>query len=208
MNSYRSARVRANWTLVLLGLSGIVILPYLADILRVFAPPLILYGPPLTWAHWVFSIPLWFLSVPMFFGHATLFSMVVFGGAVVALCMWMHRASRNLAALGIAGQPAPGDSAVRWWFRPVTWLSRPHRVLAELWRGSQPHLGTHEEGTSTSVRSSRLLDLLWIMWLLSIPSLLAALYSWLDMFLFEFRILLTPSFGMGFTHLVDVSRAV
>ena len=44
MNSYRSARVRANWTLVLLSLSGIVILPYLADILRVFAPPLAFGG--------------------------------------------------------------------------------------------------------------------------------------------------------------------
>ena len=155
MNSYRSARVRANWTLVLLGLSVIGILPYLADILRAFAPPLILYGPPLTWGHWVFSIPLWFLSVPMFFGHATLFSMAVFGGAVVALSMWMHRASRNLAALGAAGRRPSAGPALPWPFVPMEWLSRPYQILVELWRGSQPHLGTHEEGTSTGVRSSR-----------------------------------------------------
>jgi hypothetical protein len=79
---------------------------------------------------------------------------VAFPGSVVTLSLWVHRAYRNLPALG--HQPATSPAmAVAWFFIPIANLWKPFGVVREIWRSM---LGSSE----------RLLRLWWACWLAGI----------------------------------------
>ena len=57
---------------------------------------------------------------------------------VVVFLMWMYRASKNLQALDAQGQRFSPRWAVGAWFIPFAHLVVPYKVIAEIWRGSDP----------------------------------------------------------------------
>jgi hypothetical protein len=59
-----------------------------------------------------------------------------FIATVVAYCMWVHRAHRNLRALGVPDLVFTPGWAVGWYFVPIMNLFRPCQAMAELWRAS------------------------------------------------------------------------
>jgi len=59
-------------------------------------------------------------------------------GAVVASAMWMHRAFRNLPALGATNLRWSPAWAAGGWFIPVANLVIPYLVARELWRATNP----------------------------------------------------------------------
>jgi uncharacterized protein DUF4328 len=57
---------------------------------------------------------------------------------IIVYLMWIHRAYRNLPALGANRlQHTPGW-AVGWFFVPIACLVKPYQVAAEIWRNSDP----------------------------------------------------------------------
>ena len=52
--------------------------------------------------------------------------------------MWLHRAHANLPALGATGLKFSPGGAVGWWFVPIANMFQPYRVVAEVWRNSNP----------------------------------------------------------------------
>lgn len=59
-------------------------------------------------------------------------------GAVVVSAMWMHRAFRNLPALGATNLTWSPAWAAGGWFIPVANLVFPYLVARELWRATAP----------------------------------------------------------------------
>ena len=56
----------------------------------------------------------------------------------IAYLMWMHRAYRNLPALGAQRLNMTPAWAVGWWFVPFANLFKPYQSTAEIWRYSDP----------------------------------------------------------------------
>jgi hypothetical protein len=57
---------------------------------------------------------------------------------IVIFLMWLHRAYRNLPALG-APKPRFSPSGAVWaWFIPILNLWRPYQILREVWQVSNP----------------------------------------------------------------------
>lgn len=73
----------------------------------------------------------------------------------VALLMWMHRAYRNLPALGYLYARYSPRWAVGGWFVPFLNLVRPYQVMREIWQASLPGVNW------TFVR------VWWAMWLIA-----------------------------------------
>lgn len=64
--------------------------------------------------------------------------MGVYFATVVAFMMWMHRAHRNLPAVGAENLKHSPGWAVGGWFVPFLNLVRPYQVMAEIWQESKP----------------------------------------------------------------------
>lgn len=117
------------------------------------------------------------LSRPSFTQHETelndlreacvgLLVFVTYLATVIMYLVWLHRASRNLGALGVPNQRFSPGWAVGYWFIPFVNLVRPYQVVKEIWQGSEPPA----EVDSTTIvprRSSALIGWWWAMWLLS-----------------------------------------
>ena len=91
---------------------------------------------------------------------------VVSAATVIAFCMWIHQASKNLVALGVHHQRFSPGWAVGWWFVPVMCLFRPYQVMKEIWRGSYPDIGIGDQAAWRNVPVSSLLGWWWAAWLL------------------------------------------
>ncbi len=64
-------------------------------------------------------------------------SLLILPTAVVFL-MWIYRAHRKLPALGARELRFTPGWAVGWWFIPIFNASRPHQIVREIWRASDP----------------------------------------------------------------------
>ena len=77
--------------------------------------------------------------------------LVVYVSLIISFLMWLYRASKNLASLGVDQWFSPGW-AVGWWFVPIANLWQPFRAISEIWKGSHP------DGASRP-------PMLWVWWI-------------------------------------------
>jgi hypothetical protein len=82
---------------------------------------------------------------------------------VAAVCfgIWLHRAVRNLARLGRFGMTYSPAGAVGSFYIPFVNFVRPHRVLTELWRASEPAAEADGSAWRAFGSSTALLDVWW-----------------------------------------------
>lgn len=88
---------------------------------------------------------------------------------VVSFCFWIHRAYRNLRALGNPPQSldySPGW-AVGWFFVPLANIVMPYRVAREIWEKSDPSVRTRDDLLYAVGGSAPLLLAWWVLWLVS-----------------------------------------
>ncbi|HEY3391478.1 MAG TPA: DUF4328 domain-containing protein [Lacipirellulaceae bacterium] len=57
---------------------------------------------------------------------------------IVAFLMWVHRAHRNLPALGATGLEFTPRGAVGWYFVPIANLFKPYQCMREIYNASDP----------------------------------------------------------------------
>ena len=57
---------------------------------------------------------------------------------IVAFLMWVHRAHRNLPALGATGLEFTPRGAVGWYFAPIANLFKPYQCMREIYNASDP----------------------------------------------------------------------
>jgi len=66
----------------------------------------------------------------------------VFVFTAIAFCVWIHRAHRNLPALGNRDLKYSPGWAVGAFFVPILSLFRPYQITKEIWKASDPYIGT------------------------------------------------------------------
>ena len=141
---WRSPRVRGNWTLFFTVAYLIIVLSSIASTLaEIDLLQRIANGEPVTESEAVSNDNRQLIIGLLYF--------VVYVGLVISFLMWMYRASKNLASLGVNQWFSPAWS-VGWWFVPIASLWQPFRAISEIWKGSHP------EGTSRS-------PMLWVWWI-------------------------------------------
>jgi Domain of unknown function (DUF4328) len=99
---------------------------------------------------------------------------VVYFITTILFLMWIHRAYRNLKALGARTTAYSPGWAVGYFFVPFLNLVRPYEVVKEIWRDSNPDVGlpddlVRQRGLSLGQYSSTspLIGLWWGFWLAS-----------------------------------------
>lgn len=94
---------------------------------------------------------------------------LVYVALVVAFLVWLHRASKNLPALGNPKSKiefTPGW-AVGWFFVPLANLVMPYRAVREVWEKSDPAIRSEEDVMFTPPSSGGLLLTWWVFWVAS-----------------------------------------
>lgn len=128
--TFRSAHVRAQWTVVLLALSGVLALVnagFWAALIRALNR----FGQGVASESDVRG------SEDVAFGllgFLILMVIVTFIGWLI----WQHRAHANLRALGAANLSYSPGWAVGWWFIPFANIVMPYLTVRELWKASNP----------------------------------------------------------------------
>jgi len=93
---------------------------------------------------------------------------VVIGSLVVSLIsaitflMWMHRAYRNLPALGAHNLRMTPGWSVGYWFIPIINLYRPFQAMTDIWKGSDPNGAV----PNRPANPPSLVNLWWSLWII------------------------------------------
>jgi hypothetical protein len=128
--AFRSARKRAQWTVLLLAIAGVLALvdmgawaahiAKLHDFSRGLATSIDAENSQnLAFMFWTFTL------------------LMVFPTAIAWL-LWQYRSHGNLRALGATGLSYTPGWAVGWWFIPFANVVLPYLTVRELWKASDP----------------------------------------------------------------------
>ncbi len=102
-------------------------------------------------------------------GLMALLTLAVYVTTVVLFCMWVHRAYKNLPALG--NPPKYLNYSPRWavgsFFIPLANLILPYIIIKEIWDRSDPRVRTETDLIFTPTGGSPLLLGWWIVWVVS-----------------------------------------
>ena len=159
---YASGRVRALITILLLaagaaaGVLSIIVNVALAGMLREAGD----LGAPYEIGE--------SLTELLYVGIALL-QLFLFIATVVAFLMWLHRAYRNLQALGAAGLDTTPGWAVGYFFIPIVNLFKPYQVVKEVWRESAPgaETGASFGGDYSRSGTPALVGWWWAFWIIA-----------------------------------------
>jgi len=93
--------------------------------------------------------------------------LLVFLPTGILFLMWIHRAHRNLPALGARGLRFSPGMAVGWFFVPIFNLFQPYRVIKEIWKASDLNVDTSDAVAWQYAPVSPAIRWWWLLWLVS-----------------------------------------
>jgi Domain of unknown function (DUF4328) len=96
--------------------------------------------------------------VAMAFLGSLVLSAIFFG-------IWIHRAARNLRALGRSGMKFSPAGCIGWYFVPFLNLVQPFKAMSELWRASEGDAESDGYGWWTMGTSTSMLGVWWGTWI-------------------------------------------
>ena len=97
----------------------------------------------------------------------SLLQFLIFVATAVLFLMWIHRAYRNLSALGVSRLEYTPGWAVGWFFVPFASLFVPYRVMKEMWVRSGSQVNAQTVIHSPQGGSLSLLGWWWGFWVVS-----------------------------------------
>jgi hypothetical protein len=171
---------KANWlpggstsfmAVSLLGLSGLIHLGWLADIVAGF--------PLGRWVGRSLHRPGSSLNKPLALGLVAFewADRWVWLATVVVFLSWLYTAAANLPRLGVRSPRFSPGWAVGWFFVPVVNLVRPYQVLRDVWANSEPPRRESGDPNPRGVRGPLVIKLWWaccllslLPWLVPVPS--------------------------------------
>lgn len=92
---------------------------------------------------------------------------VVYLTTVVLFLRWIHRAHRNLPALGARNLRFSSGWAVGYWFIPIISLFRPYQVIKEISKASDPSIDSADASSWQNAAPSPVIGWWWAFWLIS-----------------------------------------
>jgi NADH:ubiquinone oxidoreductase subunit 2 (subunit N) len=96
-----------------------------------------------------------------------LLHILVFVITAVLFLMWLHRAYRNLPALGAQTLETTPGWAVGYFFIPFANLVKPFHVVREVWNKSDPQAESYEGFGSYSSGTPALVGWWWAFWIIA-----------------------------------------
>lgn len=109
-------------------------------------------------------------ATEMLYVGVALLQLVVFIATAAAFLLWMHRAYRNLPALGAARLDTTPGWAVCYFFIPFANLIKPFQVVREIWHESAPFAEAREGGfggVSAPSATPSLVGWWWAFWIIA-----------------------------------------
>ena len=97
-------------------------------------------------------------------GLVTLLYLSVWFLSAVTFLSWLHRAVKNLSALGARKIRFTPGWAVGWFFVPLMDLIRPYEAVTELWHASGPGIRAYEPASRAAPAPVRWWWSLFILW--------------------------------------------
>lgn len=158
---YASGRTRAMITLALLALGAIVnLLSIIVSLL--FINNLGDVGAPNSLYEMGETLP------ELIYILIILLEALIFIATGVAFLMWIHRAYRNLPALGAMGLDTTPGWAVGYFFIPIANLFMPFRTVREIWLKSETTNETVGEfGLSSHANAPAIIGCWWLLWIIA-----------------------------------------
>jgi hypothetical protein len=105
------------------------------------------------------------LESSLIIGGAGLVAVVGSLTAALFFCLWLHRAAKNLPALGRGGMQFTPGWSVGWFFIPFANLVKPLAAVSELWKASDPDQDPREPYGWLGSPTTGLLPLWWAAWI-------------------------------------------
>lgn len=99
-------------------------------------------------------------------GFIGIAQVVVHLTTVVLFLMWIHRAHRNLSALGARNLRFSSGWAVGYWFIPIMNFFRPYQVVKEIWKASDPNTDPADASSWQNATTSSVIGWWWAFWLI------------------------------------------
>lgn len=93
--------------------------------------------------------------------------LLVLVATAVCFLMWIHRAHKNLPALGAGNLEYSPGWAVGGFFVPFLNIVRPFQVMREIWKASDPEVELSIPHSWQYVATSPLIGFWWAAWLIS-----------------------------------------
>jgi hypothetical protein len=93
--------------------------------------------------------------------------LVLFVSTAILFLMWIHRAHRNLPALGAQQLKFTPGWAVGWFFVPFANLFMPYRVVTEIWKASDPNGDITDGMAWQNALPSPLIGCWWACWVIA-----------------------------------------
>jgi hypothetical protein len=102
-----------------------------------------------------------------FIGLATLLYFCASLLSAVTFLSWLHRAVRNLSALGARKLRFTPGWAVGWFFVPLMDLIRPYEAVTELWHASDPAIRSYEPASRAAPAPVRWWWGVFVLWVVT-----------------------------------------
>jgi FtsH-binding integral membrane protein len=107
------------------------------------------------------------LESSLIVGGAGLVAVVGSLAAALFFCLWLHRAAKNLPALGRGGMQFTPGWSVGWFFIPFANLVKPLAAVSELWKASDPEQDPRDPHGWLGSTATGLLPMWWAAWIIS-----------------------------------------
>mgnify|MGYP001311723013 CR=1 FL=1 len=160
LGSYQSPKTRSAWTLIFFaGLTAVVLASFISTFAEIGLLQRVADGEFVPERELLAND-----DRQSVIGGITL---LVYIGLIIAFCIWVHRAAKNLEALNVVGQRFSPRWAVGWWFVPFMNLFRPYQVVKEIWKGSDPRVTAEDSSAWRNAPTSVLLGWWWGIWIVS-----------------------------------------
>ena len=159
---YRSPATRAAWAKVLLGICAILTV---ASIFSTWAEISLLQNHRMT--AWPYPSTEEITSNDTRQAWIGFLYLAGYAGSVIAFCVWIHGAAKNLRPLGVYDQRFSPAWSVGWWFVPIMNIFRSYQVMSEIWRRSDPDIAPGDSGSTPYVPDSSLMGWWWGLWMMS-----------------------------------------
>lgn len=153
--SFVSAHLRSRVVIILL-ITGVVV-----NGLSILCSALVLRFPVPTEGQELGDAPVG-VALAFFLLAMALISVVVYVSTIIAFCMWLHRAYKNLSAFGAFKLNYSPGWAVGSFFVPFVSLVVPYRAVKEVWQKSVPP----EQSRLSEPSPPGWFPLWWLFWLL------------------------------------------
>ena len=107
-------------------------------------------------------------TAELMLGLVALAQLFVYLATIVVYIVWLHRAYKNVPALGAQTEHSPGW-AIGAWFIPFLNLIRPYQIVKETWVKSDPGVdfSTGYADAGPGARAATLVGVWWGFWIVS-----------------------------------------